>query len=480
MNSSMKIKELVKNGAAAFASQGVSFLLSILVSLLVPKVLGVEEYGYWQLFIFYSSYTGFFTFGLADGVYLVEGGASRNTIDKRKVNSSLWLALAYEIPIAIVVVLLCALMDFGQEREFVISATAAYFVISSSWSSLGFVFQAMNETRLYSFAVMANKIAFLIPLIALLLSGCASFEPFVVCYALSHCCSLLYCVWKGRDFLAAGLCSLTQTVRVSLGYIRVGVKLMLANIASTLILGVARFLIDAEWGIATFGRLSFSLSMVNFFLAFVSQASMVLFPALRQSNEDERLRIFSGMRDTLTILLPAAYLLCFPLIWLIGLWLPQYQSCLHYFVYLLPLCVFDGKMNLLGTTYFKVLREESTLLKVNVATAALSLVGTLIGIYILQSIDAVICAVVIALAFRSLLSEEIISKKIGVETSLLPVGETLISIGFVATSSLLPTWCAIVVYALMYFVFLAVYRRTSTAVFGRLINLRKNLGKQSA
>ena len=153
MNSSMKIKELVKNGAAAFASQGVSFLLSILVSLLVPKVLGVEEYGYWQLFIFYSSYTGFFTFGLADGVYLVEGGASRNTIDKRKVNSSLWLALAYEIPIATVVVLLCALMDFGQEREFVISATAAYFVISSSWSSLGFVFQAMNErafTRLLS------------------------------------------------------------------------------------------------------------------------------------------------------------------------------------------------------------------------------------------------------------------------------------------------------------------------------------------
>ena len=76
----MKIREMAGNALAAFASQGFSFLLSILTSLLVPKVLGVQEFGYWQLFLFYSSYTGFFSLGISDGMYLIEGGKSRTEI----------------------------------------------------------------------------------------------------------------------------------------------------------------------------------------------------------------------------------------------------------------------------------------------------------------------------------------------------------------------------------------------------------------
>lgn len=464
---------MASNAAAAFVSQGLSFLLSILTSLLVPKVLGVEEFGYWQLFLFYASYTGFFSFGIADGLYLVEGGTERGAIDKCKVNSALWFGLAYEVPIAIAVASVCLLAGFDQNREFVILTTAVYMVVSYAWCALGYVFQAMNETKLYSFAVMTNKLAFLVPLAVLLLMRCSAFEPFVVFYVASHCFSLAYCAWKGRDILVAGFCSPRQTVCEGIGYIRVGIKLMLANIASMLILGVARFLIDAEWGIETFGELSFSLSMVNFFLAFVSQASMVLFPALRQSGGDERLRVYSAMRKALAILLPATYLLCFPMVWLIGLWLPQYAGSLHYFVYLLPLCVFDGKMNLLGTTFFKVLRGELTLLKVNIATALLSLAGTLVGVYVFRSVDVVICAVVAALAFRSLISESIISKRVGDKESLLPLGEVLVSIGFVATGVLLPGAVATGCFAAIYAVYLLVFKETAKHVLESLVRLRK-------
>lgn len=468
----MKIKELTSNAAAAFASQGFSFLLSVLTSLLVPKVLGVEEFGYWQLFLFYASYTGFFSFGIADGLYLVEGGTERGAIDKRKVNSAFWFGFAYEVPIAIAVALVCLLAGLDQNREFVILSTAVYMVVSYAWCALGYVFQAMNETKLYSFAVMANKLAFLVPLAALLLMRCSAFEPFVVSYVASHCFSLAYCAWKGRDILGAGLYPPRRAASTGIEYIRVGVKLMLANIASMLILGVARFLIDAEWGIETFGELSLSLSMVNFFLAFVSQASMVLFPALRQSDGKERLKVYSAMREVLTIVLPSAYLLCFPMVWLIGLWLPQYAGSLHYFVYLLPLCVFDGKMNLLGTTFFKVLRGESTLLKVNITTALLSLVGTFIGVYALRSVDVVICAVVVAFAFRSLLSEAIISKRVGDKESLLPLGEVLVSVGFVATGILLPGSVAAGCYAAIYALFLFVFRSEVRRVADAFVRLR--------
>mgnify|MGYP007087918717 FL=1 len=113
----MKIRELAGNAVAAFASQGFSFLLSVLTSLLVPKVLGVEGFGYWQLFLFYSSYTGFFSLGIADGMYLVEGGKGRSQIDRRKVNSALWFGMAYEVPIAIAIAIGCRLAGFEEQRE---------------------------------------------------------------------------------------------------------------------------------------------------------------------------------------------------------------------------------------------------------------------------------------------------------------------------------------------------------------------------
>lgn len=58
----MDYKSLTGNALTAFAAQGVSMLVSVVMSLLVPKFMGVESYGYWQLFIFYVGYSGFFSF----------------------------------------------------------------------------------------------------------------------------------------------------------------------------------------------------------------------------------------------------------------------------------------------------------------------------------------------------------------------------------------------------------------------------------
>lgn len=92
----MNLKSLASNAIIAFLSQGVSLVVSMIMSLMVPKVLGVESYGYWQLFIFYASYCGFFHFGLNDGVYLIEGGKGRADIDKKSINSQFCFLVAMQ------------------------------------------------------------------------------------------------------------------------------------------------------------------------------------------------------------------------------------------------------------------------------------------------------------------------------------------------------------------------------------------------
>lgn len=461
----MNFRSLLGNAAAAFAAQGVSMLVSIIMSLLVPKVLGVTTYGYWQLFVFYVSYSGFFHLGLNDGVYLIEGGRTRSEIDKKLINSQFFVASVMQLGAGLLISLAGLLLADSSQRCFVLIAFALYTIMLNLSSYFGYVFQAMNETKLYSWMTVLERLTFLIPLLGMIFLGVGSFEPFVIAYLLSRACSLVYSLWKARDFLTAGTLSVLESINVAVDSIKVGFSLMAANIASMFILGVARGMVDAAWGIEVFGRVSFSLSIANFFIAFVSQASMVLFPALRQGSDNERKSFYRGIRDMMEIAFPFIYVLYFPMSWALSLWLPQYAESMGYFALLLPVCVFDSKMDVCCTTYFKVLREERILLKVNIVTVAVSAVLSAAGVYLLGSLEAVLVGAVAAIIGRAVWSELRLNKLMGIGGSLLPVEEILLTICFVILVFYMQPCVALALYIAIYAAYLFINRQTSCALY---------------
>ncbi len=454
----MNFRRLAGNAVVAFAAQGVSMVVSVVMSLLVPKVLGVETYGYWQLFVFYVGYSGFFHLGLNDGVYLVEGGKTRDEIDKRSINSQFLIGSAMQLIVGLCMCIAALLWAPEPQRVFVMIAFAGYMVVFNTSAFLGYAFQAMNETKLFSFMTMLDRVVFLAPLLVFVVLRVGSFEPYVFAYLAARVCALAFCCWHARDILSAGLLSPSEAVREALGSIKVGFGLMLANIASMLILGVARALVDYEWGIEVFGKVSFALSIVNFFLTFVSQASMVLFPALRQGTEAERRSFYRGIRDMMEVAFPGIYLLYFPAAWLLTLWLPQYEESMHYFAILLPMCAFDTKMDVCCTTYLKVLREERTLLRVNVIAVVASTVFSLVGIYALGSLDAVLLGVAACIVGRSLWSERHLDGRMCVSSTLVPLEEVALTVAFVALTLLATPPMAICAYAALYLLYLFLNR----------------------
>lgn len=315
-----------------------------------------------------------------------------------------------------------------------------------------------------------ERLTFLIPLLGMIFLGVESFEPFVIAYLLSRACSLVYSLWKARDFLTAGTLSLSESINAAVGSIKVGFSLMAANITSMFILGVARGMVDAAWGIEVFGRVSFSLSMANFFIAFVSQASMVLFPALRQGSGTERKSFYRGIRDMMEIAFPFIYVLYFPMSWALSLWLPQYAESMVYFALLLPVCVFNSKMDVCCTTYFKVLREERTLLKVNIVTVAVSAFLSAAGVYLLGSLEAVLVGAVTAIIGRSVWSELRLNELMGTRGSALPAEEILLTICFVVLVFNMQACAALAVYVAIYAVYLFINWQTSRALYRSVIH----------
>ena len=450
----MNYKVLAGNMMAAFAAQGVSFLASVAMSFLVPKVLGVSAYGYWQLFVFYASYSGLFMLGLNDGIYLIEGGNTRGKIDKLSINSQFRFGMAFQLIVALCIAGFAVITAPESQRYFVLMVFALYTVLYNLTGFLGFVFQAMNETRLFSYSVMVERLVFLAIVLVMFFMKIDAFEFYVIAYLLSKICSLVYCIANSLDFLTVGSLGVSKSIHLSLESIKVGFALMSSNVASMLVLGVARTLIDNVWGIEAFGYVSFWLSMVNFFITFISQASMVLFPALRQGTDREQRGFYRVLRDMMKIVFPAVYLLYFPIAWALSLWLPQYADSIRFFAILLPICVFDTKMNLCCTTYFKVLREERTLLRVNLCTLAGSAILSAVGAYAINSLDAVLIGTVTCIALRSLWSERYLDAIIGVASTLAAIGEIALAVAFVAFALCAPAPAAILGYSSFYAVYL--------------------------
>ena len=81
----MAIKnKLYKNVIKVFASNFLLIASGIIMGFLLPKLLGVTDYGYYKIFNLYTTYVVFFDLGIANGVYLEFGGIERNNIEKER------------------------------------------------------------------------------------------------------------------------------------------------------------------------------------------------------------------------------------------------------------------------------------------------------------------------------------------------------------------------------------------------------------
>lgn len=433
----MDYRRLSSSLSVAFLAQGVSLVVSVCVSLLVPKFLGVDAFAYWQLFLFYSSYVGFFHFGLNDGMYLIEGGRTVRDLDWPKVGSQFVASMVFQSALALGGTVLVLLSIDPSERRFVLLMTFLFMVVANSASFLGMLFQALNKTKLFSFSTLVDRVLFGGGLLAGLALGVEDYRFFVYVMVGARWTALIFCLIKGRRLFVGLSGGLLCWFRRCLAPMLVGAQLMLANLAGMLVLGVVRILVDRLWGIEVFGQVSFGLTLVAFVLLFVGQVSMVLFPALRGVGVPERRHLFSAMRDILVVLMPVTYCLAIPIAWLVGRWLPDYLPALKYFLLMIPLCVFDGRANLLGATFMKVLGRTRALLWINVISLVTVLFLAGAGLAAGGGPGWVVVSGVVAFVMRALLAECLVGRWLGVSDC----GSAVVDAVFVCCYLLMVSTC---------------------------------------
>ena len=466
-----KLLDFTKNFSYTFTSNILSLLISVVIAFVIPKLISIEQYGYYQLYIFYTSYVGVSYLGLCDGFYLRIGGKYYDDLDKSLYSTQFRLLGVFEI--IVYTFIFCGSLFFATDanKHYVIACVCIAAVGMCLRWFITFILQATARIKEYAIVTIIERILYVLVAVPMVLAGYRGFELLVVVDVVAKYISLLIGIWFCRDMIKAKTLPIKSVLPEVKENVSVGFKLMLASLSDMLIIGVVRFGVQSYWDIATFSKVSVTLTVSNLVMTAINAIAVVMYPTLRRTSEDRLPALYRIMRIVLVGFAFGALIFYYPIQRILTAWLPQYAESLRYAAILFPICMYQSKMSLLVNTYYKTLRLENLLMKCNMAALALSAVCTVIATLVLNSVTAAILSILLVLIFRCVLSELLLAKHIAIDVKKDIVIELIMTAAFIVCNWFFG-FVGMLVYAVCYVIYLLLKRGDLKETFAFVKSMR--------
>lgn len=454
-----KLRNILENITYTFTANILTMLISIIMTLILPKFLGVTDYSYYQLYIFFISYVGFFHFGWIDGIYLKIGGMEYNDLEKSNYVTQFWMLNVLEIIIAAIISIFALFTIKNIDKSFVLISTSVCGVITILRTYLLFILQSTNRIKEYAKYTRVDRFIYFALVIIFLFLGFKNYKIILYIDIFSKLVALILCANKMKDIVFGKLNISKNTLLEIFENISIGIKLMLANIASTLIIGVVRFGIQKNWDIETFGKISLTLNISNLLMTFINAVAVIMFPLLRREEESNLPKIYVILRNTLMIFLYMMLIFYYPLKLILSTWLPQYADSLRYMALLFPICIYESKMSMLINTYLKSFRKEKSMLIINAISLILSLIVTILSVFILNNLTLAILSIVFLLGFRCVIGELVLTKIMNILIYKDIILETVLTAIFIIFSWFINNMFCSIIYTCFYLIYVFIKRK---------------------
>ena len=434
----------------------VTLFISLVMQLFLPKILGVRQFSYWQLYLFYGTYIMYSSLGWCDGLYLKYGGKDYDSLDSHTIAGQFWYLLVYQTIFA--TVFSCVFMWFNPsiDRRFVILLSFISTAINIMRFMLQYILQSTNRIKEYSIIVIVERLLFLVAIILTWIINTNDYKLLVFSEVFTRLVGVFVGLYYCKRVIFAKIPAPKEVLKETKDLIKGGYKLLVANLTSQLIIGIVRFAIDNHWGTETFGKVSLTLSMSNMLITCISAVGVVLFPTLRRTSKEKLPRLYKIMRNAIVI--PSLGILVFymPMKLILSWWLPQYAESLKYLAILLPMCIFEGRTQLIINTYLNTLRKEIVILTSNIITVVVSFISTGLCVYVFGNLDAAVASIIFMLMFKCFLAEIRLSKILDIDILADYVIEVMMTLIFIVSSWIVGGIIGMLIYIGIYILYLLV------------------------
>lgn len=449
---------IFKNLVYSISANLLSLLVSIILVLILPNLLGETAYGYLQLYLFYTTYVGFFHLGWIDGIYLRIGGKEYGQLEGQLYATQFIVLMIFELIVGVMIVVFANVFVPDVNRLHVIVLTCICMVIYIAKNYTTYILQATNRIKPYAIVTLIEKIIFAVIIIAAWVFRLGNYELIAIGDILGKLISTMVSLKYCKEILFCRLGNWKRTFQEIWINLSVGCKLLLANVAALLVNGIVRFAIERFWSIEVFGKVSLSMSLSNMLMVFISAISVVVFPMLKRMDEDKLGETYELIRNFLMIILLAALVFYYPAKHILTLFLPTYAESLKYMALMFPVCIFDSKISLLVNTYLKALRKEKTILIINISVVIVSMISTYFTVYIMHSLEMAVVSIVILMALQCAIAELYLSKYLGIDVIVDMVLEWILVTIFILASWFIDSWISMAIYFATFIIYCVIKR----------------------
>ncbi|MCE5338465.1 MAG: hypothetical protein LLF90_07265 [Methanomicrobiaceae archaeon] len=435
-------------------------------SLIIPKYLSTADYGYWQLFLLYTTYVGILHLGFLDGILVRWAGKEFEEIKQEVPTAFRFLLLEQLLVVGVLALVLIAIDLPFLEIGLAVLANA---IIVNILTFFIFTAQAVKRFKLVTAINISKGGLFLLLVLALFGGGKFGYGDLylativtgsilLILFAIHLRSSLLSQPTPGKSLRTYG----TENISI-------GLFVLLGNFMAVLLTTVDRLTVSSFFPVTQFAQYTFAMSMCAVVIMFVQAVSLVFFPYLSGSSSELRTRAYQLLRPAITIFWAGALVMYFPFTAWVEFYLPHYTASLPLMAILLCMIGFSSQIQILHVNFFKAYRKQ----RMYFALAGISLVCA-VALYLLAAtffgtLASIAITAVISSLLWYLLNE--FSLRRFASTDVQDIVKWLLVIGvyagaFLVTPALVQGWMSGMVIYLAIFVLV-----TATALKSEVISL---------
>lgn len=400
----------VGNFIKVLISNALLVCLGILQSFLLPNILGPAEYGKWSLYLVYTGYAGFFSFGFCDGLLLVFGGKRYNELNKKQFKGYYITHFLFLISLFLIYLGILFLLNIDDLLLFALIGVACVFSCQRDFFEA--INVSTNRMTHYSIGHIIEKVFILFGILACFFLSISK-SIFVVAFAVAGwfvtvvynllSCRLLilnrepFRVFDDRkDYFS--LCSR-------------GIFITFASVGISLMTGFGKMFVGWAFGDSYLGYYSFVFSTSALFAVFFNALSTIFYPIFKSKNSSNSISVLNNFSFAISFVGVLLLLVYFALYWFIGSFFPKYQESLPLLFVLIPMVVIQGKNNSIYITLYKLYDLEKFLALNLLVSVGVCMTLTAVLYSLFASLISVAIATYLSLVFLLCLNHVVFNLK---------------------------------------------------------------------
>lgn len=397
---------LKKIGYVAF-SNIIKLVSSILIGFVIPNILGLTNYGYYKVFALYLTYIGLFHFGFIDGIYLKFGGVEYKDLSKKKFRVYFKFLLLFELLISIIGIAIAQLLMSG-DRAFIFTLLLINLIAINLTTYFQFISQITSRFKEYSSRLIILSVTNIIIVLVMYVFGLTSYRFYSGLIVLTNFLLLIWYVFTYRQIVFGESDTFKETKNEILNYFKIGIPLLVANLASTFVMMVDKQIVEIFFPVEEFGVYSFAYSMLVMITVVVSAVGIVLYPTLKKVSTDSIPDYYPRLIRIIIIIVLLGMVGYFPLLWIVPRFLPNYVGALTIFRIALPGLVFTSSITAIKHNIFKITNKNGSFFWISFFAILVNIILNLGAYYLYNTKEAIAIASVIGLGLWYLTTETFI------------------------------------------------------------------------